>query len=771
MKIITYARKFVNTPKGKIFRLWTKKTVTPIISAVGLEIKKGCQEYNSKKATILIVSHEASSTGAPILALNICKELSNEYNIVVLILRGGELEQAFSKYCIKRLKANLGIITSGMINKSFKKIAKHPKPIYAIVNSIVSAQAIQPIRMNGIPVTTLIHEFSAYIRPKSVLDDVALWSNKLVFSSELTKKDILDVFPQIKDADIAILPQGKCKNIGQTEDKSQLYQDDEARKFLEGISEDTILVLGAGQIQPRKGIDIFVGVASRLNKLNPDRDIQFVWIGGGYDPENDFNVSIWINDQIKRSELSGKVKIFNSSPAYRDLLARSTIFLMTSRLDPLPNVSIDALCEGKPMLCFRKACGVATLLDGENTLKHNLVSSYLDISEMTKQANRLISSEEDYRETSNLCRIKAQEWFNMGSYIKRLDGYCKDTVEEDKEMSEEIEYLHKSEDASAWGANSNKKNTRKEVYLYILAWRNEVWAKKPKAGFHPGIYRDAVLQGDKKLDPFVHYLKAGKPEGPWQIKQLNSKTKVIEDITEMRVGVHIHAFYPEIAISIIERLAINSVKMDLFISYSNDQHIYGLASTAEKNGLNVVECSKVANRGRDIGPLISEFGERLDRDYEIYGHFHTKKSTHMSTHQSEKWSKFLLGNLIEHKNIAMSDRIISEFVRNKELGLVFADDPNCMGWGNNYEIASSLAKELSVESLPRSFNFPIGTMFWARQGSLRKLYEMNIKWNMYPPEPIDYDGTILHAIERLIPIVAIESGYTYNMVHNEGLGR
>ena len=94
-----------------------------------------------------------------------------------------------------------------------------------------------------------------------------------------------------------------------------------------------------------------------------------------------------------------------------------------------------------------------------------------------------------------------------------------------------------------------------------------------------------------------------------------------------------------------------------------------------------------------------------------------------------------------------------------------------MGWGNNYEIASSLAKELSVESLPRSFNFPIGTMFWARQGSLRKLYEMNIKWNMYPPEPIDYDGTILHAIERLIPIVAIESGYTYNMVHNEGLGR
>ena len=124
---------------------------------------------------------------------------------MVLILRGGELEEAFSKYCFKKLKSNLRIITSGMIGKSFEKVARHPKPMYAIVNSIVSAQAIQPIRKNGIPVTTLIHEFGAYIRPRNVVDNVALWSNKLIFSSELTKTDIIDGYPQIKDTDMAIL--------------------------------------------------------------------------------------------------------------------------------------------------------------------------------------------------------------------------------------------------------------------------------------------------------------------------------------------------------------------------------------------------------------------------------------------------------------------------------------------------------------------------------------------------------------------------------------
>ena len=41
------------------------------------------------KKTLIIVSHEASRTGAPILALNICKELIEFKNIVSL--KDGEL--------------------------------------------------------------------------------------------------------------------------------------------------------------------------------------------------------------------------------------------------------------------------------------------------------------------------------------------------------------------------------------------------------------------------------------------------------------------------------------------------------------------------------------------------------------------------------------------------------------------------------------------------------------------------------------------------------
>ena len=78
---------------------------------------------------------------------------------------------------------------------------------------------------------------------------------------------------------------------------------------------------------------------------------------------------------------------------------------------------------------------------------------------------------------------------------------------------------------------------------------------------------------------------------------------------------------------------------------------------------------------------------------------------------------------------------------------------------------------LGIENDCSSFNFPIGTMFWAKQGALRSLYDLNIKWEDFPKEPIDYDGTILHAIERLLPFIAMKNGYTECLTHVEGVYR
>jgi len=59
-----------------------------------LEIE-GQFNLRPERETILIVSHEASRTGAPILSLNLVGLLSKQYNILAVLLGGGPLTEAF----------------------------------------------------------------------------------------------------------------------------------------------------------------------------------------------------------------------------------------------------------------------------------------------------------------------------------------------------------------------------------------------------------------------------------------------------------------------------------------------------------------------------------------------------------------------------------------------------------------------------------------------------------------------------------------------------
>ena len=88
-----------------------------------------------------------------------------------------------------------------------------------------------------------------------------------------------------------------------------------------------------------------------------------------------------------------------------------------------------------------------------------------------------------------------------------------------------------------------------------------------------------------------------------------------------------------------------------------------------------------------------------------------------------------------------------------------------------FEQAKALMLKLKLENLPKHLNFPVGTMYWAKQNALSSLYDLDFSWSDYPTEPIGYDGSILHAIERLIPIVNTNSGYKSEVSYVPGLSR
>ena len=171
--------------------------------------KKGRLEYRDDKPTIVVVSHEASETGAPILALNICR-IKKQSNIIVILPNVENWKTSFWKTASHYYKRNAGYVWPTLIDQ-LNRITRNKAPKYAIINSIVSAEYIQPLRSSEIPTLTLIHEFSSYIRPLNQLGNAAIWSDKLIFSSKLTLQSVIDNFPSLLERKVQILPQGRCK--------------------------------------------------------------------------------------------------------------------------------------------------------------------------------------------------------------------------------------------------------------------------------------------------------------------------------------------------------------------------------------------------------------------------------------------------------------------------------------------------------------------------------------------------------------------------------
>lgn len=237
------------------------------------------------------------------------------------------------------------------------------------------------------------------------------------------------------------------------------------------------------------------------------------------------------------------------------------------------------------------------------------------------------------------------------------------------------------------------------------------------------------------------------------------------------VALHLHVYYEDILSDILERIAYNQTEVKLFVSCTNTESAEFTKDEANRFGIEIKELVITPNKGRDIGPLLTEFGRHLDKEYEIHGHIHTKKSSLISNESSKQWREFLLTNLLGTSKEPMADIIIDEFSNDKDIGIIFPEDPYCVGWNNNLEEASKIASRLGIKSLPKNLNFPVGTMFWARKGALTDLYQLDFKWNDYPSEPIGYDGTLLHAIERLLPLVANNKGYKSKMTHIPGVSR
>ena len=738
----------------------------PRPQAPDLPVQRGGQPFDPHRPSLLVVSHEASATGAPILALNLARGYASSHNVLVLLLGEGELAGAFRAAACGLLGPPSGPIDAAALRRALAALPGRPWPGLALVNSIESRGVLAALFEAAIPSLALLHEFPTYTRPLQASTEVFLWADTTVFSCALTRDDTLAAGAPGGHPPVQVLAQGRCIPPAEGSQPADVWQiPDLARWQRAHGGARPRLILGAGVVQPRKGVDLFIAVAAALNA---EPDLLFIWIGSGYDPIHDLQCSVWLEDQIHRSGLTQRLLLLPASAAYGALIANCDAFLLTSRLDPLPNVAIDALSAGRPLLAFEGASGIAELLATDPELAAG-VCPYLQAQAMAQQLRALLADPQRLQRLGGRGQAIAEQCFAMDSYRQSLLELGREASERLRAEEHELATIAAAGmiDADFFGG-AQLGEPRLLAGLYRRQWQRHLGPRLPLPGFHPGIYAE---QTGCSGDAFCAWLAAGQPEGPWSVPVIRCG-KANPTATELNVGLHVHVFYPELLPDLLRRLGCNRARPQLILTLPEgvDQALVETV-LAEANHHNA-ELRPTPNRGRDIGPLLVKLGLELDERFDVHGHLHTKRSELVDGGVARRWRTFLLANLLGDAQLPMLDAILAAFAADTALGLVFPEDPNAVGWSANRLAAEALAPQLGLRlPLPQALRFPVGTMFWARRGALRTLYGLGLDWHDLPPEPVGYDGSLLHAVERLLPLVAVQAGTRLATTHVPGVTR
>lgn len=247
-------------------------------------------------------------------------------------------------------------------------------------------------------------------------------------------------------------------------------------------------------------------------------------------------------------------------------------------------------------------------------------------------------------------------------------------------------------------------------------------------------------------------------------------------LNNKKIALIMHLYYPDLVEESLHYAESMPECSDIFITTNTEEKKKIIELTFGRLKCNKLEVRLIANRGRDVSSLLTGVKDVI-MDYDYVCFAHDKKSTQIIPGSiGHDFGYQCFENILCSK--AYVGNIICEFHENKRLGMLsplYAVHGTCypvygkFDWGANYDNTKKLSEELGLTipiSKEKSPVAPLGTMFWFRPLALKPLYDYNWEYEDFPQEPNGYDGTLLHAIERIYSFVVQQQGYYPAMVGN-----
>lgn len=387
---------------------------------------------------ILFISHDATRTGAPLVLLNLLKNI-RKMNILfdVLLINGGDLQDDFIKLSDKvfifknkgitllfiKLLTRISVSTNHVfLTNFFKHILnlfqtfqyfvfsrKLNKRKYSLIysNTVCSLELTSKLQIY-LPVPTILHIHELEYTIDSLIGHDYFLNHITIFDhfiavSEPVKENLIHNY-KIDESKISIayplsdniiLPDKSEKDI-----REELNIDKKA--FVVGAS-------GTGTWV--KGYDAFINMAYLFFKKYPDSICVFVWVGKIFD--SDYKK---IKYDLDKSELAEKVRFIGEKADPINYYNIFDVFTLASRVDPCPLVCLENAFLSKPLICFDNTGYMPQFIKNDV----GFVIPYMDIEDMAYKIYLLYNDKNLRKKLGIAARDKYLKNFNIELSVKPI---------------------------------------------------------------------------------------------------------------------------------------------------------------------------------------------------------------------------------------------------------------------------------------------------------------------------------------------------------------
>ena len=343
--------------------------------------------FCNQEKSVLLVSHELSNTGAPIVLLYLAEVLrKNGYCPVIVCKKDGELKESI-------ISTDIPVVIVSNMNKNNKFVWEwiHSFDL-VILNTLCLGTLVEELCDSGQRIFWWLHEAENEYEtcgeeglPKEIGSNVSVFA--------------------VGDRAVSAYK----KYIGNENVSSLLYGLPDFRSGLPKEKQGKLVFAIIGTIMGRKGHDIFVDAIQYL--AEDDRKSAEFWIIGKMVEPDIYDHVIAMAEEYEEIKILGSLSPQKMQKIYEEI----DIVVSPSRMDPMPVVLTEGMMNHKVCIASEMT-GTAALISN----KENGIICKLDALDLAEQMTWVLNNREKLGKIGANARKLYEQKFSIPAFEKNI---------------------------------------------------------------------------------------------------------------------------------------------------------------------------------------------------------------------------------------------------------------------------------------------------------------------------------------------------------------